>query len=140
MSVWKTFFSLRFAITRHQVVSKTFPGKRIFLETMFLVLVLSLSLFPRSNFQQVFTPTQIQWVKKNNVEEVQIHFFAIFGIHCIWCTCRRQCGRCENKLTRVNFINLFTYCFYVSRSQKRKKLLDLTAFLCFWIWMCKSCT
>ena len=32
----------------------------------------------------------------------------------------------------VNFINVFMSSFYASISQKHKKLLDLTVFLCFW--------
>ena len=33
---------------------------------------------------------------------------------------------------RVNFIIVFTCSFYDRRSQKRRKLLELTVFLCFW--------
>ena len=31
----------------------------------------------------------------------------------------------------VDFINVFTHSFYVSRSRKHKKLLDMAVFLCF---------
>ena len=34
----------------------------------------------------------------------------------------------EDKLAGVNFINMLTRSFYLLRSQKRKKLLDLTVF------------
>ncbi len=89
--------------------------------------------YKKSNFRdRTFSRSSHQ--RKSNEWKKQCRgspdpFFAIFGIHCIWCTCRLR-GRCENRLTWENVdIGILNY-EPAGISHKGRSVVIMLAFFC----------